>query len=656
MFTDVVWKFDVLVGGKTTVCINWKLGIPETIWVDKRFQRLLRDAKRFLLAYTILDEPRPATLIAQGRFLRKLILWMFNRHFQSFSQLDDGGRQAYFRYICTQYLDDEQNINVVTETIDGNMKILTLLFKHRASFDALPRVQIALDTMRGFEWGGAGRREGAKNKGFIPAVPEQVFNPLMDEALRWLEHYSDDIIRLLRIYEEAAENTSTWNSNNYQSYIDRRLIGFQFAPCPRTGMPWRPDIAPFEEHSYVDEEGFRTLRLKPRKVLRDLVDLLLAACSIVIQGFTGIRISEMLGLADDREQEEDLPSCVEVRTSEDGINDIFYIKGRIFKNSGRDGPIEGEWVVGVRPADSDVLPEVVRALNVALELTSGWRQLNSSVDAVFLYASIKGIGSLPRSRQSVREMLSDTMRRLQQQFLAKLIEISPQFSGWRLTSHQFRKKFAQDIVRCDPEALPAVREHFKHMSMHVLDSSYLGNDAELLKAIDDCALRDAAAQIMSIITGDVVGGKLADLIRKQPEGLMNLAPESLSYDERLEIVSEVIATEGVRAWPCDFGTCLFRAETALCHFAGKGFYDGSASRPMARERCADRCCRCSNLVVSTRHTEYWKARYVKNRALWIAHKEQGNVSWALLASRRAKVASTILKSLKVDPESLADAA
>lgn len=97
-------------------------------------------------------------------------------------------------------------------------------------------------------------------------------------------------------------------------------------------------------------------------------------------------------------------------------------------------------------------------------------------------------------------------------------------------------------------------------------------------------------------------------------------------------------------WPCDFGTCLFRAETALCHLAGRGYYDSSAVRPLPSERCADRCCSCSNLVVSARNVDFWKARYRSNEQLRRLYRQEGNTSWALLASRRAKTSAAILRS------------
>jgi integrase len=533
------------------------------------------------------------------------------------------------------------------------MFVITILLRQRELFAKQPRLQLSLGGMRGLFWSGAGRRKGGKELGTIPALPDEVFDPLMTEALRWLDVYSADIIELRKIEAEAAERCASWRSKNKTYYINRHLVGFQFSKNPLTNLPWRDELRMIEEVLDVDETGTLRQKLGPLGVLRRLISNLLAACSVVIQGFTGLRISELLGLRAEAYFRSDLfPSCISIRPSLDGLNQVFLLNGEIFKGAVSESSREGQWVVGIRPVDSDFVPEAVRALILVLEVVEGWRNLTQDTH-VFIHPKAQG---MPRSKDGVGAARSNLMRKLQQQFLVQWVELPVEFAGWHLSTHQFRKKFAQDIVRCDPGALPAVREHFKHMSMHILETGYIGSDAELLRLIDDFALRDAAAQIMSIIDGEPVAGKMSDEIRRATPRIRQAYDNSISEEDRRKKIEGLIDSEGIRAWPCDFGTCLFRAETAMCHFAGRGFYDPSALKPLASERCADRCSSCSNLVVSARNLQFWKDRYRHNERLRLAYKEEGNTSWALLASRRVQVAASMLQAHGISPKDLAHAA
>jgi integrase len=547
-------------------------------------------------------------------------------------------------FVCSQYFDEHLKLKVVGATVDKRMLAITYAYRLRGRFGVLTRLQIPLGDMRGLTWGGEAKKKGAKDPKSIPAVPDGIFNPLMVEALRWVDVYSADISQLLHIHDMASRGPVAWNSNNYSESVNKALVGFKFSNSPVTHQPWRPEIQDYEVVDEESEEGTTRRRLTPLTILRRLATSLLAACSIVVQGLTGVRISELMGLTEEPDSEGALPSCIEVRPSIEGLNDVFMMKGPITKGTGSDNKLEVQWVVGIRPVGTDVLPEVVRAIQVILEITEFWRGFTTDTNVLI---GSRGHG-LPRSQGGAGSMTSNTMRALQRLFLAEWVDLPIHLAGWRLTSHQFRKKFAQDIVRCDPNAIPAVREHFKHMSMHILETGYLGNDMELLGLINHQALRDASAQIMAILDGEPTAGKMADDIRRKSSKLQSVLRKCETHEERASTLERLIGSEGVLAWPCDWGTCLFRAETALCHLAGRGSYDTAAIRPLPSERCADRCCNCSNLVVSARNVGFWKDRYRSNERLKRIYRDEGNTAWALLASTRAKASAAILHSHGID--------
>ncbi|TAU92521.1 hypothetical protein ELI37_36930 [Rhizobium leguminosarum] len=255
------------------------------------------------------------------------------------------------------------------------MSVITHLYRLRGHFATLPRLQVPPGEMRGLEWSGKGKEKGAKDLKTIPAIPDQVFNPLMAESLRWVDVYSDDIIRLLHLHDEASARFMLWNSNSYAGYINEALVGFKFSKSPITQMPWRQELRHYEEVEEEDEEGSKKKYLTPLNVLRRLVSSLLAACSIVVQGFTGIRLSELLGLSETSGERGELPSCVSIRPGIDDLNDVFVMTGPIFKGAVGDNEREGQWVVGIRPMGTTFVPEVVRALNTVLRVTEHWREL-----------------------------------------------------------------------------------------------------------------------------------------------------------------------------------------------------------------------------------------------------------------------------------------
>ncbi len=646
-FCDEVWRFDSDLAGRRALSVNWRLHVPPDTWADPRFQNLLLDAKRLFFAIIFEDNPRPGSISEFGPRLRTLIIWMYNRSYWTFASLNGASLEEYYGHICGQFLDDDV-ITVTNDTIEKYVGSFYLLANKRAAFEAIPRIQVGAGVTHWLSTRGSNVRKGTKPLGKIPALPDEVFNPLMQQAITWVDVYSKDILELQNIEMEAYGRTISWKSKNYTSYINRQLVGYKFT---RHGpQPWRPDIAPQEWRETQDESGLHKVVVKPVRLLRHLVVDLIASCSIVILGFIGMRVSELLGLLVSSELKAGLPSCVTVRTSTDGVYDVFYIRGRIYKGEKLRGKQEGEWVAGVRPVGSTYLPEAIRALVVLFRLTSHWRSLYESED-LFIYPT--SANGLPRNRAGLAPIVSERLAIIQRAFLQKCGGVAARYSDWRLTTHQFRKKFAQDIVRCDSEAPAAVREHFKHVSMLVLDGAYLWTDGDLKQTIDDLAVRDAAAEIMDIID-DVrpVAGRMPELIKKASPELQRLAPKSLPKEGRLDRLSNLAKTEGLRAWPCQFGTCVFRSETARCHFAGSGAYDFTADRPLASERCADRCAECFNLSISQRHKDFWITRYRENRMVWNKCREDNTVSWALLARRRMDRAASVLAKLQIDVEEI----
>ncbi|PDS57766.1 hypothetical protein CO663_16940 [Rhizobium anhuiense] len=662
-FPDEVWHFHTDVAGRHPVqSVNWRLDIPDVIWRSARFQRLLALAKRLLLCFTLEGDPRPSSIVQLGQSLRRFVAWMNAEGYRTFSELCASSCQGWLEFLCGQYADSEADpeenapLTVVEATIRRHLSVIGKLGQFRPYFRGLPEMQVKAEPIRWF----ANKEEswsltGAKERGRIPAVPEELFNPVLRTAIRWIDNYSEDIRRLQQREREAALHSWLWNSKNYVDYVNRRLLGFEFQTIKPANRPWRSAIVRYEDKLIRDEEGFRRLRRGPLAVLRGLITNLLSACGIVIQALVGMRISELLGLEALPIKEDGWPACLSMRPSSDGMYEVFYITGRVTKGAKNGMRVIGEWVAGLRPVGSNFIPEAVRATVTLVDLLRDWRELGG-LTCLFAHANAGGAG-MPRRLTSVDRMSAKALIENQNNFIFEHVQVPARYSGWRITTHQWRKKFARDIIRCDPNSIPAVRDHFKHMSALVLETAYLGSDLGLLEAVNAYAAREAASEILDILDGEEpFSGRAPDIIRRQSAGLRKILKSDLSRDEKIDTISRVIEEEGVSAWGCDFGTCLFRCETAKCHFAAKGDFDLTAVRPLLTERKPDLCGSCANLSIAVHNGNYWRRRFLTNKAIWAANRRDGNLPYVLLAARRTRHAADVLRSLGLEADGLAHVA
>ncbi len=71
------------------------------------------------------------------------------------------------------------------------------------------------------------------------------------------------------------------------------------------------------------------------------------------------------------------------------------------------------------------------------------------------------------------------------------------------------------VIRTDSRMLPAVSQHFKHVSLAMTEQGYLGDDVELLGVMEDTATRETARMLCELATGKTVaGGKMVQMIRE----------------------------------------------------------------------------------------------------------------------------------------------
>jgi hypothetical protein len=471
-------------------------------------------------------------------------------------------------------------------------------------------------------------------------MPDEVYDPLMAASIKWVRNCAPDILALLEIYENAVGRTLDWASNNYGPYISRRLLEFRFNNGGKT-PEWRPSLSDKFQVEYHDEDGVHFREIGPIEQLRMLLVDLFGAAMCLIQGTAAMRINEFAGLQAEP-SERGTPSCLKIVDATTGYREAFYITGFIYKHKAK--PLPAEWIVGLRPRGTNYRPDAVLAVEVLYRLFRYWRELSGSDQLVLSVFRQRGLARTPKG---VRPILSETLRRYQRKFMARNVVLPQEFAGWVITTHQFRKKFAHDIIRSDSSKIPEVRLHFHHLSKHVVSGAYYGNDAALIKLVDDTAVQEAARDIVSIVFGKAAyAGKTAAAISAQSEKIKSLCVACHHEDDRIAVVSSALRSEAIKVYPDEHGDCHFRAETAQCHLEALGFYDLTATKPDQSERRPGVCGSCFNLLVSSRSEPFWRNRRIEAEANFDAALEHGEPVTAHFAFKRLKQADLILTDLQ----------
>lgn len=135
------------------------------------------------------------------------------------------------------------------------------------------------------------------------------------------------------------------------------------------------------------------------QALRTLLTDLTAACVLVIQGASGMRMSEICALKAGVDSNSGLPTALTCRPSSNGLSELLWIESYESKIHGANL----EWVVGSRPAGSAYVPPPVRALLVLHEIWKPWRTIAGSDDLILGFSVSKG---LPKHADALRPAMS----------------------------------------------------------------------------------------------------------------------------------------------------------------------------------------------------------------------------------------------------------
>jgi integrase len=636
LWADDAWRFPSTTAGKREPVILWRFDMPDgSVLTDPRWSRLLGMCRNFIWSLRTTSRRgaplKDATLAELGAALRYLVRWMAAAGVGTFAEIDAGAVRDFVDHL----VDDKahgSDEDISAHTLARHLDVLVRIFEQRTVLSDIDGASMPEHPFAGEAAYAVAAKLVPRVAGAIPPVPDQVFLAVVPKAMSWLDRPAELVIEWARTYHRMNGETARV-SNSYSTSLNRRLnrIWSQNADLA---------IDPLRGWTRSGEE----LELTEIRRMRRLIHDLRAACSIVLQSMLGLRISEVAGLqAEPLNSATGWPACVEVRPSASGLNEIFYVRGKVFK--GRHQFQEVEWVAGSRPTGTDVVPPPIQAILVLERLFRPWREARGLKDLIL---STRAFWHDPGTEAKPNGVFSDDLRAGQVLFVRDFVDLPEGFRDWPLSTHQWRKAFAQYVVRSDERLLPALSDHFKHLSIAMTEQGYLGSDPELLGLLDDVATREAARLLFDAVNGTGrVSGKMADTIRENAASIEDLMGTDGSDADRLARLTSAVAEDDVRVWGSAWGACMFRAETARCHHQAGGAFDLTARRPRYSHRQPSVCCSCSNLLVSDAHEGFWKDRYATNLRLRDESRAAGEHAVAAVAAERTRTAEAILRKMNI---------
>jgi integrase len=663
MWFNAWWHEANPTGGAKQVSINWFKGFTAAELDDPKCLSLINSARRLVDAMRYSTTTKKTSLItvfgSRARKLLHLVTWMYRNTVWSFSDITpeiadwyksdllETGPESLVEF--EEDGDDPDEINpgrdadeITVNVLAAHLNMLVHVFQLSEEFKEFPELRIPEHPFRGQSVKSLAESLAISTDGWIPRVPDEVLNPLMQVALNWIDVYAEDVFFSQNEYLYAMDSRRAFRGNNYAEYTDPKLLRIVFDGRGTLKLPWRRPFLPSIAHRTGPASPDDAMR-GPATQLRSLIHDLEAAASVSVQVPTGVRVSEFLAAKAEPRQSNGYPACLIQRESSSGLYDLFYLSSRTFKGEEDEEGLEKEWLIGVRPAGSNHIPIAARGILVLDKLFSPWRERFRSD---YLTVSLGLSGSMPHSVPENTKPLAGRLARITRSFVDQHVELPQEYANWELTTHQYRKAFCQDMIRINPKSLPAVQEHYGHTSSYLTDRAYSGNDVTMLKMIDDVATREAAKMMVDRVYANApMAGKLAEIIDGRERAIRDLLEGADSNERRITALAEALSTEGIMLFTSDYLDCFFRPQHAMCHHDFLGEFDKDATRPLKPFRTPKNCSVCANGLINRHHIPYWIEQFRTNNHVKRANEAIGDSRVAAVASARAAQARSVLRRI-----------
>ena len=690
------WQLDnETAGARAEVSrLHWDVALPDgSCLTDPQWAAQLDAFKRFTWSL-FTDEnkyygrplkPASASLLSTG--IGYLARWMIRRNFLSFSELDNAASEVFLDDMADEtaladlqptpieetmpdHEDDEASgadgVGMSVSQVWRRVSIWLQLWRQagvlrEAGIAALPE-----PPFNGRSAKQVSRDIATRAASLIPPLPDEVALPIMNAAHRMTGLPAEEVIRLHEMYAEgvqaAINDGQKWRNPQNDRGL-RAVKGFQFSVLPGEMQPWHSPLNQAEVNDFwpTYKKGYTPSTVSGSQLLRSLVCSIRDACAIVIQSETGLRVSELCGLEPGIDQESGLPTSVRVRRSYSGLNELFYVDGRLFKTVPTSERVE--WLVGSRPVGSKEIPAPVRALRVLTRLLDPWRKLARDPEiARTLFVQPAGIHGMP-GKSGIGITYEDMILVGQRQFVYRYVDLSKlpdrnrrgedlaayrENRGLCLRTHQWRKTFARYICGTDSRMLPAVSRHFKHLTLAMTEEAYLGKNPALQDAYESNINQSTARILYENARGKPAqAGRMAKVIDEHRAEIQALIANKDERDGR-RAIQKWVEQNRLQIFFAPHGKCFVRLDPvgARCHEVGQTVH-WLNEEPDYAIRHPSLCAGCSCFLVDKENEEFWLQRYLDNYRAFLQGASAGKASDYRIARERADQAAAILQALKV---------
>jgi integrase len=611
---DPRWVLDGDVPGqaKTVRSIKWNFEVADSEYLtDPEHAEMLDWLRRIVWScFTSPDRgdpaaPGSASLISQG--LKTVVRWMTETKRRRPLELTS---EASWEFL--EELPDLLDANDGSELSPYQVVPSVRLFQR--IWEQAPVIKIERASTVPFDGESVQEiisRVTSREVGKIPPLQDEVAIPILNKSTTFVQHAAPDICELLEAYQTATPDKGT--SITAKTVARRNAVkAFEFSILPGESKPW---------HTRIDERG------QIADTVRSMVNSLKAACVIVVQATTGMRISEICGMPFGMDSVTGLPICIETRQTNEGLFELYLLRSRVSKTE--DTPRDVEWVIGLRPKHSKELPVAVQALvilNRVAELTGVTAQNPPNPTALAGLAYGRGFS---RSHNVLKNPGSETVRRSLKRFVEEWVDLSnlPDQSRyaiqpsdlviWReskgriIKSHQFRKTFAQFAASIDARLVEAIQDQFKHVSLAMTMQGYL-NTAQLA-AISKGQYIRARQSIFAHIRRDApLAGRMGEQIEQHIPSDFKAEMQRLPPAEAWKKVVEWVDEREFKLFFAPHGKCNPLNPTNMrCHEVA-GTTDWLPQPPNYQTRTPALCAGCKCFVVDEQHQDFWIQSYVED--------------------------------------------
>lgn len=647
------WTFTQTTVGqnKDIVEVDWAIPVIRgELLTDEKHRRLLSELKCFLKAAIVGDAVRMTVGSIPGTYmgLKELVKFMGKNDIISLFDITTA--------FSWQYVEDLEEQYITGGGSTGKERAWT----HATAYKLIhPLTQIyeMADCLR--ERGGDapceapfdGRRTydvvigplGLARSGGLMPIPDEIAVPILSHANEWIEYGSEDVIRLqaeiIPMLIKARTLTGPRRTSQHRK-IRRHIEDFQMSLIPGSDTPWHKPLIPTDRTAESGDE----YEISGLQCLRRLILMTESACSSLLQGCTGVRAHELIGLSLDHDSTLH-HGIVRSVASLDGLMEVFSICGISAKREAT----PHEWTAGLRPLGTDHQPIPVKAIDVLVRLMEPWRALSGSTDLMLSFVHGKslphtadGVGRMTASRNSImqREFAVEALIKRRgidlEQAMYEVRSLRPQ--RWRIT-------FAQYVFRSKPELMPALRTHFRHMSEQITDQGYIGNDAALLENLEGERVMETSRFLVQITLGKPIGGGPAQRLLLQHAESLSKALDQIDGETLMDKAVAYVQRTDIRIWTGTYASCLIDMVPDRSSCNPEASLLTVRSTPNFGVRSPGLCAGCKCCIILPEHQGFWEARLQKNQAILDAEAATPKEQRSKIAAKRVIQSRTVLKMI-----------